>query len=78
MTTSRKSQLAQEHEWIKQPLKIKRQCEAQTQNRRPHFTQAEYGHLVATSLKRTLEFVSGALSAKQRGYFIRSLFDRVE
>lgn len=69
--------LAQEHEWIKQPLKIKRQSEAQTQNRRPHFTQTEYEHLVATSLKRTQEFVSGALSAKQRGYFTARHWNRL-
>ncbi len=59
--------LAVEYGWLQKELKIKRQSESQSYNRRAHFTFDEYKKLQEVSRKRVREFSSSALSAKERG-----------
>lgn len=67
--------LAHEYGWIQRPLKMPRQSEAGSYNRRVHFTEQEYERLIAVSEKRCLECVEG-LTAKKRGLLTHKYWQR--
>lgn len=69
-------QLAVDYDWLNKAYRIKRQSEAQTQNRRSHFTHEEYDRLLAVSRKRAHELGSAKLTAKQRGYYTTRHWNR--
>lgn len=58
---------ASDYEWISKPLKIKHQSEAQTYNRRPHFTRNQYETLIKTSQLRIDSVFKDAKNAKEAG-----------
>lgn len=68
--------MAQEYEWISKSIQFKRQSEAQSQNRRPHFTRAEYAKLLITSRKRLREYRDQSMKAKSRALLTVKLWQR--
>lgn len=67
--------LALEYGWIKKQIKFQRQSEAQSYNRRAHFTQSEYETLVKVAQRRCDECVNG-ISAKDRGRLTHTYWQR--
>lgn len=54
--------MAQEYEWLSKSLQLKRQSEAQSKNRRPHFTRSEYARLLWASRQRVYNVINALIN----------------
>lgn len=67
---------AHEHSWISKELRIKRQSEAQSYNRRAHFKLEEYRQLLRVSRKRRDELIGKNVKGQARGLNINKFWQR--